>query len=92
METERIERAQWTLDVSVFHVKGFGKRLQAATLGQRGGWHSAGTWQWTGLGVPAALLPDIQARICAVIVEHLTTRYGIQEELPFRWAGEPDAP
>lgn len=82
------ETAQWTCDVTVFHVDGFKKRIRAGTLGRHGGWVTVGTWEWSGLGIPPELIPDISGRITAVIEEHLCTRYGIEGELPFRWAGE----
>jgi len=92
MANEPVEVAQWTLDVTVYHSRGFGHRVRAAVLDRRGGWHTVGTWSWKGLGFPAEMLPDVQARISAVVAEHLVTRYGIAGQLPFRWAGEPDLP
>jgi hypothetical protein len=89
MSEEPIEVAQWTLDVTVFHSRGVGHRLRASVLDRRGGWRTVGSWPWKGLGFPEELLPDIDARVCSVIHEHLITRYGIAGQLPFRWAGEP---
>jgi len=85
---EPVEVAQWTLDITVYHARGFGHRLRASVLAKRGGWVTVGSWPWRGLGFPSELLPDIHARIEAVIDEHLLTRYGIRDELPLRWAGE----
>ena len=81
---------QWTLDVSVFHGPEFGHRIYARVLGQHGGWQDVGHWTWKGLGVPEPLLTELNARLVSVITEHLVTRYGVQGELPTRWAGEPD--
>jgi len=81
---------QWTLDVTIYHDPAFGHRIVGRVLGRTGGWSDVGSWAWKGLGVPESLLEDIQARVEAVIVEHLVSRYGVQGELPTRWAGEAD--
>lgn len=85
------EVAQWTLDVTVFHGPGFGHRLRASVLGRHGDWHTVGTWSWQGIGIPESLVPDIEARVTAVITEHLLTRYGFRQELPFPPGGHPGA-
>jgi hypothetical protein len=84
------ENCQWTFDVSIYHRSDLGHILRGAVLDRRGGWHVVGTWTWKGLGVPAELVSDIQARVSAVVAEHLVTRYGIANQLPLRWAGEPE--
>jgi hypothetical protein len=83
------ETAQWTLDVTVFHGRGFGHRIRARVLDRRGGWNDVGTWTWTGSGVPAPLLLDIEARVRGVIAEHLISRYGLAERLAFEHQGDP---
>jgi hypothetical protein len=92
MHEKKAPTAQWTLDCSVFHVDGYRHVVLARVLGRRGGWVSVGSWSWTGLGVPEPLVNDLQARIAAVVAEHLVTRYGVEGELPLRWAGEVGEP
>jgi hypothetical protein len=89
MERDRTRKAQWTLDVTVFHHPSYGHEIEAATLGKSDGWHPAGSWKWQGLGVPAELLTDIQSRVSSIVTEYLVMRYGCREELPLRWAGDP---
>jgi len=48
-----------------------------------------GAWTWSGIGVPAEILPDIEARVASVITEHLVTRYGVAERLEFAPEGDP---
>lgn len=81
---------QFTLDVSIFHTPQFGHTIAAAVLTKRGGWTTVGTWSWHGRGVPEPLYADLIARVCAVLTEHLVTRYGVQGELPFEPVGDPD--
>jgi hypothetical protein len=83
------EKAQWTLDVTVYHGPDFGHWVRASVLGRHGGWRLVGTWSWKGLGIPEPLLPDIEARIASVITEHLVTRYGVRQTLPFEHQGDP---
>jgi hypothetical protein len=90
MSTDREPRAQWTLDVTVFHGPEFGHQVKAAILSNRGNWMRCGTWTWSGLGIPAEVVTDIQSRVAAIISEHLVTRYGVQGQLPMTWAGDPE--
>jgi hypothetical protein len=79
--------AQWTLDVTVYHATGFRHVITAQVLTKRRGWQQIGSWSWTTLGVPADLVPDIEARVCSAITEHLVTAYGVQGTLDVRPGG-----
>jgi hypothetical protein len=86
------EKVQWSLLVQVLHGPKFGHRisLQEQTTG-RGPWEqSLGSWK--GIGIPDTVLSLAGARIISVFDEHLTTRYGIANELPLTWPGGPEIP
>jgi len=85
------ETVVWTLDISVIHGSGYGHRISARVLGRHGGWIAVGSWSWSAGAIPRSLVLDIQARVSAVIGEHLTTRYGLQVDFP-GMGGRPSPP
>lgn len=85
------ERWQWAMLVKVLHGSSYGHRIEVEvrTKGRESHAMSLGTWQ--GLGIPETVLTPAQALLSSIFAEHLTTRYGIQGELPLKWSGEPDS-
>jgi hypothetical protein len=82
---------QYYLSLAVYHAPSFGHKVDLwETIVARDYTREVGDWSWKGLGVPATLLRDMQARLSAVLAEHLTFRYGVADELPIRWAGDPE--
>lgn len=85
------EKLQWTLTFQVYHSPTYGHKLLLCT--ERGlygdpHWKSLGSWK--GLGIPEDVLTEARSSVMARIDEYLVTRYGVQGELPMKWAGEPD--
>ena len=74
---ERLEIKQWMMWVEVVHGPRFGHALVLKTVGRTTEPFEVARWSWTGIGVPEGLLRDAAARTESVLVEHLTTRYGI---------------
>lgn len=87
---EKNDKAQWALYVTVWHSQTFGHYItvETQTQGRHPKGHSGGSWK--GLGIPEQVLSELNAMLQALVTEHLVTRYGVQGELPMRWAGEPD--
>ncbi len=86
-----IDQLQWTMSCEVWHARDYGHKLQVSTYRGtygEGKHYSAGTWK--GLGVPGLVLQESRSLIDGIWSEYLIHRYGIQEELPIKWAGEPD--
>lgn len=71
------EVPQWMLWCTVSHGPRFGHRLSLDTVHKHSDPYRVGQWSWTGIGVPPELMQDAEARMLAVLTEHLTTRYGI---------------
>lgn len=82
MEDQSKSTPQWTLDVTIHHGSGYQHLIQGRVLGRRGSWMDVGSWRWSGRGIPGSVVESLTARIEAVVVEHLVTCYGIQDELP----------
>ena len=78
---ERIEVPQWMLWATVSHGNRFGHALTLQTVTKRSEPVEVGRWSWTGIGVPAPLIEDAEGRLCAVLTEHLVTRYGVAQGL-----------
>lgn len=83
------EKWQWAMLVKVLHGPKFGHRVEIQlrskareTLTLEGG-------SWTGLGVPGDVLQSLRSQLDAIVSDHLVTRYGIRDELPLKWSGEP---
>jgi hypothetical protein len=81
-------RAQWALHVIVWHGPSFGHQITIETQPQgREPWsQSAGSWK--GIGLPGDVLQGARAMLDSIFTEHLVTRYGIQDELPFHVVSE----
>jgi len=85
------DRLQWTMVFHVWHAADYGHKLQIVTYNaynSDGKYYDAGTWK--GLGIPGAVLEQARSLADGILSEQLITRYGVQEELPVKWAGEPD--
>lgn len=90
MNNHPTQQWQWALLFKVLHGPKFGHRIEIEVQkrGLTGVTFSGGTW--TGLGIPAEVLEKVRAQLDAIVSDHLITRYGLREELPMKWSGEPD--
>ena len=84
------DHPQWAMHVIVWHGPKFGHRISLET--QRQGCHPYGVslGSWTGIGIPEPVLTLASVRITDTFEQHLTTRYGIRDELPLSWTEEVD--
>lgn len=85
------EQWQWQMTLTIYHGAGFGHRIELTQISTNrvNEWHK-GLGSWKGLGIPEPVLNDVNAYLTSVFTEHVMTRYGIQGELPYTWAGEPE--
>lgn len=84
------EKAQWALHVIVWHSPQFGHRLSLETQRQgRDSYERTLGW-WKSIGIPGSVLTDARSVLDATFTEYLTTRYGIQDEIPNLWTGEKE--
>lgn len=90
MDSRGIERWQWAMLVKVLHGPKFGHRIEIQLRSKARETLTLDGGTWTGLGVPDDVLVCIRAQLDAILTDHLVTRYGIREELPLKWSGEPD--
>lgn len=85
------DKLMWTMCVHVWHAPDYGHKLQIVTYRGFDGpskYYDGGTWK--GLGIPGMVLEQVRSLADGILSEHLVMRYGLQEELPIKWAGEPD--
>lgn len=83
-------KLQWAADITVWHEPSFGHRVTLTTQKQGHSPEQAFTTTWKGLGIPWVVLTDIQSMVPAVVTEYLTWRYGVADELPSQWQGDPE--
>lgn len=90
MDNHPTQQWQWAMLVKVLHGPAFGHRLEVEV--QKRGLSSItfSGGSWNGLGIPADVLYGFRAQLDAIVSDHLITRYGLREELPTKWSGEPD--
>lgn len=83
-------RPHFIMTVTVWHGSTFGHtvELDTVTVGRPSTSDVLGSWST--LGIPGAVLSGITSSVHAVLTEHLVTRYGLADELPTRWAGDPE--
>jgi hypothetical protein len=74
---ERESVPQWMLWVTVSHGSHYGHRVTIQVVGKNSDPFEVAHWSWTGIGVPPDLMDQLESQVLAVLVEHLTTRYGI---------------
>lgn len=77
--------------MTVYHGGGFGHYMELERqIRGRNETHRTGLGQWNTLGIPEDVMRTSSGLIIAAWEEHLVTRYGVQGELPMKWAGEPE--
>jgi hypothetical protein len=82
---------QFRLLATVYHGASFGHYMELETqIKGRDSTKRIGLGQWTGVGVPADVLYSAGGLLLATFDEHLTTRYGVREELPWPPRAERD--
>lgn len=83
-------KPQWAMHVIVWHGPSFGHSItiETQTQGRPPFEHPAGTWK--DLGVPEPVLTAARCALDAIFTQHLTTRYGIANELDLWWGDEPE--
>lgn len=89
MESKRPDQLQWRLVVGVWHGQAFGHKITMGHGRAHGPLMASSLGSWKGLGIPDAVLRPATAVVLSTLEEHLITRYGIDSELPMKWAGEP---
>jgi hypothetical protein len=84
------EKWQWAMLVKVLHGPAYGHRIEMETriIGRSSHVEALGSWR--GVGIPEGVILPATAYVTAALHEHLITRYGIRDELPLKWSGEPD--
>lgn len=81
---------QFVLTATVWHGPTFGHSVELETTSSRGALTHDNIGSWSTLGIPTQVLEGICTTVHAVLEEHLVTRYGVLDELPTRWAGDPE--
>lgn len=84
------ETVQWSFLVQVLHGQQFGHRIEYRIKSRGRQEYVTSGGNWKGLGVPKEILDMTLAHVDAIVGDHLVTRYGIQDELPLKWSGDPD--
>jgi hypothetical protein len=75
------QKVQWIMSACIQHHHGFKHTLTLTTQTKAGAPVEVAQWMWSGIGIPHALVMDIQARVEATVTEHLVTRYGLAQSL-----------
>lgn len=85
-----VQRWQWRMLTTIYHGPGFGHYIELETISKGREGVRIGAGSWNTLGIPEPVLTQARTLLDAKFTEHLVSRYGVQGELPIKWAGEPD--
>lgn len=75
--------AKWMLWITVSEPNRNHVAVTVSTVSRRLGGRQIGRWSWDSVGIPAEVLLSLETCIIATMDEHMLTRYGLREELPF---------
>lgn len=82
---------QYRLLATIYHGGNFGHYMELEQQWRgRDITSRIGLGQWRAMGCPPDVLQTSSAVLCATWEEHILTRYGEQDALLKKWAGDPD--